>query len=680
MACGRPEEDLQRQEYTSITYACKKECYKKVKVCKKVRVKNPDHDLPWCKMCKLLPKGCDAWKEHKCWKNYCGPKFVYKKKCKSVKVRVKCENPTQHQDAGVTSRQEDSGILEAIDTSMDHHDSGNVGAEDTGSAENQKDGTVSPPDGVIQPRADTRIPYQVKQDSATTEDLSVPSFFTDSGISPLPSLVVDSGSSTIRREEELRALAGGCSVVKENSIATVGLVFFLILTPLVMLRKRKGQARTILAIIVIVLFAGHAYSLPTQNLKPGVGSNDFVQTENAKLNNSGSKILWHFEKKPLQIISKPSNKPIADVIESRHTIHLLNTLKMGSRIQLGLDVPISLNQKGPGIVEQGLGDLRLLGKVRLFTHNSLNLSLGVDFTLPTATADYIGEKNGAFSPKLLVSGSLGPLDLAVNLGVRIRTDETLVQKGFQEAGAGQLFVASGAVRWNIVRQHNLGLNVVSDLFLQSTFDSVTQEEVPLEWVNGFEMDIHHVRILAALGAGMTRGMGAPSSRVLLGLSWNWGNWGSSKCTDKTTTKIVTKWKKITVEKKVRTFVPIPVPVPVPVVVKMPSVYFDTDKAELRERGKKELLKFIQTFHKGKFVKEIRVEGHADRRASRTYNRRLAQKRVNTVVKFLIDRGLPAKMIRTISFGELAPMDGDNLQDNRRVDIRITAFKHPNDTK
>lgn len=103
-----------------------------------------------------------------------------------------------------------------------------------------------------------------------------------------------------------------------------------------------------------------------------------------------------------------------------------------------------------------------------------------------------------------------------------------------------------------------------------------------------------------------------------------------------------------------------------------SIFFDTDKAEIRENDK-EVLKLV-AIQMNKNHNLITIVGHADKRASRLYNLDLAERRVKAVREALLALGAnPAQILIQASQGKekpLAPNDdvAEHLQINRRVDL------------
>jgi len=102
-----------------------------------------------------------------------------------------------------------------------------------------------------------------------------------------------------------------------------------------------------------------------------------------------------------------------------------------------------------------------------------------------------------------------------------------------------------------------------------------------------------------------------------------------------------------------------------------AVYFDTDEAELTALEQDRLLTFLRSVAPTT-TDNIRIEGHADERASDLYNLELASRRIETVSGFLRDRGLERVELQASAFGEAVPAaagsDPDAWRRNRRVEL------------
>lgn len=95
-----------------------------------------------------------------------------------------------------------------------------------------------------------------------------------------------------------------------------------------------------------------------------------------------------------------------------------------------------------------------------------------------------------------------------------------------------------------------------------------------------------------------------------------------------------------------------------------SVYFDTDKAEVKSE---EMTDLVAALKADKNLK-IRIEGNTDKRGTKGYNQTLADKRAQACLDALVNTyGFSADRFRVVSNGEVKPQFAD-LNKNRRVDF------------
>lgn len=72
---------------------------------------------------------------------------------------------------------------------------------------------------------------------------------------------------------------------------------------------------------------------------------------------------------------------------------------------------------------------------------------------------------------------------------------------------------------------------------------------------------------------------------------------------------------------------------------------------------------------------IIVEGHCDERGTREYNLALGERRANAVKNYLVKQGIPAKRIKTISYGKERPVfvgTGEAVWAKNRVAITVVT--------
>ncbi len=109
----------------------------------------------------------------------------------------------------------------------------------------------------------------------------------------------------------------------------------------------------------------------------------------------------------------------------------------------------------------------------------------------------------------------------------------------------------------------------------------------------------------------------------------------------------------------------------------PAVYFDYDDHELDEEGY-ELLEVTAAIMNQREELNVGLQGFADRIGGISYNIRLSGKRVDTVMRFLTERGIAPSRIVAQPLGEGLPQFGSNDAEaratNRRVELVLLDAK------
>ena len=112
-------------------------------------------------------------------------------------------------------------------------------------------------------------------------------------------------------------------------------------------------------------------------------------------------------------------------------------------------------------------------------------------------------------------------------------------------------------------------------------------------------------------------------------------------------------------------------------VDISTIYFDLDKADLRPEGKAELDKLVQTLSASKEY-NIVVGGHACDLGTNKHNMELSEKRAQSVVKYLLSKGVNNAYVGSNNYGEDKPAvpntSEDNRKKNRRVEWEVAKVK------
>jgi len=102
--------------------------------------------------------------------------------------------------------------------------------------------------------------------------------------------------------------------------------------------------------------------------------------------------------------------------------------------------------------------------------------------------------------------------------------------------------------------------------------------------------------------------------------------------------------------------------------KFMAIYFDFDKYNLRDDAKADLKKNIDVMKQDQNLK-ITVEGHCDERGTVEYNLALGERRAKSARDYMVNMGVKANRVSTISYGKERPVafghDEDAWSKNRR---------------
>ena len=118
-----------------------------------------------------------------------------------------------------------------------------------------------------------------------------------------------------------------------------------------------------------------------------------------------------------------------------------------------------------------------------------------------------------------------------------------------------------------------------------------------------------------------------------------------------------------------------------------DILFTYGKSTLKEEGFKELDNLVNVLTKlNPSESAIVVIGHADRIGSAAFNQKLSEQRANSVMKYLVSKGVSSDLISARGVGKTQPVTGDQcnalkgadlkacLTPDRRVEIQINAKK------
>jgi len=101
-----------------------------------------------------------------------------------------------------------------------------------------------------------------------------------------------------------------------------------------------------------------------------------------------------------------------------------------------------------------------------------------------------------------------------------------------------------------------------------------------------------------------------------------------------------------------------------------KVYFDFGKASIQRRSNPLLDQVAATLKQYPEIKKLRVEGHTDNKGSREYNQDLSQRRAQSVVDYLIGKGIESERLIAKGFGMEKPITSNKSEESRSKNRRV----------
>lgn len=104
-----------------------------------------------------------------------------------------------------------------------------------------------------------------------------------------------------------------------------------------------------------------------------------------------------------------------------------------------------------------------------------------------------------------------------------------------------------------------------------------------------------------------------------------------------------------------------------------NVFFDFDKSELDAVSFLELDKVVELLQKNPTLK-IEISGHTDNKGDKKYNQTLSQKRAESVVNYLVQKGIDKTRLLAKGYGDTMPIvpndTEENKAKNRRTELKV----------
>jgi outer membrane protein OmpA-like peptidoglycan-associated protein len=105
-----------------------------------------------------------------------------------------------------------------------------------------------------------------------------------------------------------------------------------------------------------------------------------------------------------------------------------------------------------------------------------------------------------------------------------------------------------------------------------------------------------------------------------------------------------------------------------------NIYFDFAKATFKQESYNELNKLLTMMQQNTGMK-VEISGHTDSFGDKVYNKNLSQLRANAVKAFLVSKGVDARRVKPVGYGEERPLasnddENEGREYNRRVEFKV----------
>lgn len=108
-------------------------------------------------------------------------------------------------------------------------------------------------------------------------------------------------------------------------------------------------------------------------------------------------------------------------------------------------------------------------------------------------------------------------------------------------------------------------------------------------------------------------------------------------------------------------------------IRLNNIFFEFNKADLMSESFNELDRLYEILKDNPKI-SIEIGGHTDDQGSEQYNQKLSESRAQSVINYLIEKGINKSRLTAVGYGKAAPVvpnDSDeNRAYNRRVEFKV----------
>jgi OmpA-OmpF porin, OOP family len=450
-----------------------------------------------------------------------------------------------------------------------------------------------------------------------------------------------------------------------------------------------------LVILALLPVVGHAQEVAEsrdfalERLQLAIGEDEIVGVDSGRvLPHLGWEAgFWlGYADDPLVAYSMSTGDRVGPLVANRLGGTLQGAVGLAGWAQLGLELDLIVSQsRGDGdaftsmplvsLTRTGLGDLRLAPKVSLWKRG-VDVALFGTLRIPTSGADYYrGDDGVGASFGLALSRRFGAWRAGANVAYRVRNATEILNQRIDDELEGRI---GAAVRVGIAE---LGVSLAGATAAKEPFGTFNQNALELLAEASLEV-VPSVTVFAGGGLGLAQGFGTPDWRFFVG-----SRIGQSPPPRRLQ---VVEPAPIAAAPAPPPPEPKPEPAPLPPPPEPPhadpvapppppqkielvgDVFFRTNRAEIRHASYPVLDKAAAVIVAHPEIARIEVQGHTDDVGDDAANLDLSQRRAQSVVEYLVKKGVARDRLTAKGYGETEPLSPETTRaaraKNRRVEL------------
>jgi uncharacterized protein (TIGR03382 family) len=455
------------------------------------------------------------------------------------------------------------------------------------------------------------------------------------------------------------------------------------------LRRRRRMA----ALAVVLAATGASAQSATftvDHFQPGAGAFDVLGVRSPEttvhLEWRGS-VSTSFARDPLRLVAIGHPDQV-QLLHGQSMLHLGASLGLLDRFEVGAVLPVALAQSSEGApmlgssvaapVSAGIGDLRILPKVRILSLGGFVLGAAAPFTLPTGRQDaFLGAGAASLTPTVLAElQDLGPVRLLANAGIAVRGARSL---GNLQVSSAMTYGLAAETPFQ-VRNHRFA--ALATLSGELNLQHGGAVERPLELLAGVRWSaMRGIDLLAGGGPGLTNGYGTPRYRLFFTFSFSPALMNSRRLPPllpaivqgppppAPTLTVVATGEPIILSRTLEL-----ARIEEDHVELLAPVLFARGRDILLLQSRAVLDAAVSVLHDHPELSRVRVEGHTDGQGRPAHNLTLSQRRAKAVREYLMKHGIAAERLESDGFGSARPIASNETKEgrarNRRVEMVI----------